>query len=179
MRKIGLSLLFILSVSLGMAQVNKVHLSGGYTLANIDDSDLSGDGWRINGKYEYQPIGTLISYGLSIGYMSVSTEETNAKYTVNVVPIYFNPRLYFREGKMKPFLQGALGFHMSNQKREGTLGSVKSNDSGVTLGAGAGTIYSLNDQLFLNLEYELLYLANGFYKNNLTNSFNLGIGVKF
>jgi opacity protein-like surface antigen len=179
MKKLILSLLFVLSFSTLMAQVNKVHLSGGYALANVDESDLSGSGWRINAKYEYQPIGALISYGLSIGYMSVMAEETGTKYTVNVVPIYFNPRLYFSEGKIQPFLQAALGFHMSNQKREGTLTSVKASDSGITVGGGAGTLYSINDKLFLNLEYELLYLANSFYNNDLTHSFNLGLGFRF
>jgi opacity protein-like surface antigen len=179
MKKIILIALLMFPLTMVIAQENRVRISGGWTTANIQDSDLSGNGWNISANYEIIPTGTMVAYGLTIGYMSVSAEENGVKYTVNALPIYFHPRLYFSEGKLRPFLQGALGFQLSDQKREGPGVSFTAKDSGLNFSGGVGAIYMVNEKVFLNLEYELMYLANSFYRDDLTNSFKIGLGFRF
>jgi hypothetical protein len=161
------------------AQINRVQFGGGYVIANIDDTDASGSGWRINGNYEYQPEGGLIAYGFTVSYVSVMASSNGTDYTVNTIPMYFSPRFFFSDGKLKPYLKGVLGFQFSDLKREGTLATLNANDSGLNFGAGAGVQYDTGGKLFLTFDYEFMYVANGFYRDNLLNSFNLGLGFNF
>ena len=49
-----ITFLILLSMK-ALCQENMVTLSGGYSFANIEDTDLKGTGWRINGLYEFNP----------------------------------------------------------------------------------------------------------------------------
>jgi hypothetical protein len=52
MKKIILIALLMFPLTMVMAQENRIRFSGGWTTANIQDSDLSGNGWNISANYE-------------------------------------------------------------------------------------------------------------------------------
>lgn len=160
-------------------QENRVTLSGGYAFANIEESDTDGTGWRINGLYEFNPGQGKFAHGLSVGYVSLSGDATGASYDVGTWPIYYAPKFMFGSEKFQGYLKGALGWQFSNIKRTGNFSELEDNDSGFTLGAGAGVLYNFNDKVFLDAGYEFLWLNNSFYKEGYLNTASLGIGFKF
>lgn len=187
---IFLTLTLLMSVSV-FAQYNALTISGGYSFADVDasdyperDQDLTGTGWRINGLYEYTPIGTNVAWGFSFGYISVKANDNSGldttEYKVSTVPLYFAPKYMFgKKEKFKGFVKGALGVQFADLKRTGAFAIVEANDIGFYLGGSAGLNFFLNEKFFLNFEYELAYMTNSYYRNGWINSAMGGIGFKF
>lgn len=164
------------------SQENMVTFSGGYAFADIEDTDQQGTGYRINGLYEYNPAGGKLAHGFSFGYVSISASENYLSQTVtskvNSFPIYYAPKYLFGNDKAKGFIKGALGMQFASLKREGIL-ELSDNDFGFYGGLGAGAMYSLSEKMFINAEYEIAWLANGYYKDGWLNTINAGLGFKF
>jgi hypothetical protein len=180
-KSIFLVILILASVK-AMSQENMVTISGGYAFANIADIDKNGTGWRINGLYEYNPSGSKFSHGVSFGYITVSategTEPDYIKYTVSSLPIYYAPKWMFGTEKIKGFVKGALGMHFAAIKREG-MSNLDDNDFGFYGGVGAGGMFFLNEKIFLNVEYELAYVSNAWYRDKMMSTVGGGIGFRF
>lgn len=183
MKRVSTVLVFTLLVTLGYCQENMVTLSGGYTFATIEDTDVKTTGWRINGLYEYNSSGGKWAHGISFGYVSLSGESKELlqsnKYDINSWPIYYAPKYLIGSKSFKGFIKGAIGWQFSHLERSGTIGSLENNDSGFTGGGGAGLKYDLNEKIFLSAEYELLWLSNSFYNDGWLNTASLGLGIKF
>lgn len=178
MKKLILSLLFLLPFTL-YAQVNSLTVGGGYVFTNIEDTDVNGSGYRVNLLYDYQPVGSAVSYGLHFGYVNVTGSNTNTDYTVSTLPIAFVPKFYFGDGNLRAFLKGVIGVQFSDIERAGSSTTITAKDSGIIAGAGAGAKYLLSEKIFLNLDYEFAYLANSFYRDGVMNSISLGVGFNF
>ncbi len=165
------------------SQENSFTLSGGYSFATIEDTDVKATGWRVNGVYEYTPTGTKFAHGVSVGYVKLSgeTEGTSlgTNYDIGAWPVYYAPKFLFGSDKAKGFIKGAIGWQFSHLERGGNLGSIEVNDSGFTGGGGAGLMYLLNEKLFLSAEYELLWMSNSYYKDGWLNTASLGLGIRF
>jgi hypothetical protein len=165
------------------SQENMISVSGGYSFANIENTDLKPTGWRINGAYEYNPAGGPWALGFAFGYMGLSasgdvTGSGTVDYNIGTIPIYFAPKFLFGNDKIKGFIKGALGTQNSHFKRTGLV-EITDNDWGFYGGGSAGINLSLSEMVFLNAEYELAWLSNTAYKDGLIQSAMLGIGVKF
>jgi len=182
MKKSIFFVILILASVKAMSQENMVTISGGYAFANIADVDLNGTGWRVNGLYEFNPSGSKFAHGISFGYISVSategTEPDYIKYTVNSLPIYYAPKFIFGSDKIKGFVKGALGMQFAAVKREG-MSNLDDNDFGFYGGAGVGGLFFLKENLFINVEYELAYVSNAWYKDKLMNTIGGGLGFRF
>lgn len=168
----------------GFSQENAFSLSGGYSFANIEDTDMNADGWRINGLYEFNPQEGDVSYGFSLGYLNLKASSEAAisdtlDYKISTMPIFFAPKYLFGSDKFKGFIKAAIGVQYSWYERQGPVLIIEGNDWGFYAGGGVGATYFLNEQLFLGLEYELAWMTNSFYKDGMMNSAMLGIGVKF
>jgi len=61
----------------------------------------------------------------------------------------------------------------------GTSTNFSDHDYGFVGGGGTGLMYFINEKIFLNAEYELLWVSNKFYQDGWTNTFSGGIGMKF
>jgi hypothetical protein len=159
-----------------------ITLSGGYSFANIEDTDIKATGFRINGLYEFNPNGGMFAHGFSIGYIGLKAEETIGQevrsYTINSFPIYYAPKVMFGREKVKAFIKGALGTQFSGLKREGTA-SLSDNDFGFYGGGGAGIMIFLKENIFINGEYEIAWASNSWYKDGWINTASGGIGFKF
>jgi hypothetical protein len=182
MRK-NIFIVCLMLFSLGaVAQENMVTLSGGYAFANIEDNDSKGTGWRINGNYEFNTMGGKFAHGISFGYIHMSaTDGTGLQTTtskINSFPVYYAPKLMFGSDKAKFFVKGALGMQFAHLEREGTL-ILSDNDMGFYGGGGAGFMFFVNEKIFINLEYEIAWASNSYYKDGWINSAMGGIGFKF
>ncbi len=164
------------------AQENAFTIGAGYAFATIEDTDNQATGYRINGLYEYNPAGGKFAHGFSVGYVHMTASESNLSQTVTTtvgsLPIYYAPKLLFGKEKVKAFLKGALGMQFASLKKEGFI-ELSDNDFGFYGGFGAGAMYSLSEKMFINAEYEIAWLANGFYKDGWLNTINIGVGFKF
>ena len=178
-----LFLLTVLSFSFaGWSQENMISISGGYAFANVEDFDDQASGWRINGLYEFNPMQGKFAHGVAIGYASVKASEgiglLEKTGTLSSIPIYYAPKFLFGEGKTKLFVKGAIGTQIAWLKREGIV-EIKDNDFGFYGGGGAGLKIDLGEKLFINAEYEIAWVSNGFYKDGWLNTAMAGIGIKF
>jgi len=176
-------LAFVTLSTWAFGQENSITLSGGYSFANVEDTDVKATGWRINGLYEFNPSNGKFAHGLSIGYVSISGDETSGvnKLSYDIVswPIYYAPKFLFGNEKVKGFIKGAIGYQFSNLKRTGTLVEFKDHDGGFAGGGGAGLLYFINEKVFLNAEYELIWLGNSYYKDGWLNTASIGVGFRF
>jgi hypothetical protein len=182
MKKINLILALVSLTFCLHAQENLLTVSGGYSFANIEDTDLKATGWRINGEYAFNPSQGPWAFGISVGYIGLSvTDETligNIDYSIGTIPLYFAPKFMFGSDKIKGFIKGALGTQNSHLKRAGQL-EFTDTDWGFYGGGSAGVNFSVSEKVFLNAEYEVAWLSNTYYKDGLINSAMVGIGFKF
>ncbi len=165
------------------SQENRITLSSGYAFTNIEDVSTNAAGWRINGLYEFNPMGEIFAHGLSFGYIGTTATYTNllntTEYKLNTFPIYYAPKILFGNDKMKGYVKGALGMHFSNYHRNGFLGELDTNDSGFYGGAGLGGMYQINEMIFISAEYEWAWMSNSWYKDGFMNTITAGIGIQF
>jgi hypothetical protein len=155
-----------------------VTFSGGYSFANIEDTDTKITGWRINGLYEFNPGSGMLAHGLSFGYISLSGTENSVTSTVNSFPLYYAPKLMFGNDRIKAFVKGALGMQFSTLKREGLV-ELSDHDFGFYGGGGAGVMFFINEKIFINGEYEIAWASNSFYRDGWISTAGGGIGFKF
>ena len=180
-KNILITFLILLSMK-ALSQENMVTISGGYSFANIEDTDVKGTGWRINGLYELNPMGGMFAHGISIGYINLSASETvlqqEVMNTIGSLPIYYAPKVMFGNPKIKGFVKGALGFQYAWLKREAIV-TIKDSDFGFYGGGGAGIMIFLKENIFINGEYEIAWASNTSYKDGWISTVSGGIGFKF
>ncbi len=159
-----------------------VTLSGGYSFANIEDTDTKGTGWRINGLFEFSPwVASLpmeCQSDISILQESETVAQQTVKSTVGSLPVYYAPKVMFGNDRIKAFIKGALGMQYAWLKREGVV-SITDNDFGFYGGGGAGIMIFLKENIFINGEYEIAWASNSWYKDGWINTASGGIGFKF
>jgi hypothetical protein len=161
------------------AQDNILTISSGYASAKISDSDLKGTGWNIRGLYEFnQQDDSKFLHGISFGFINTHASEGDQRYRLNSFPLYYAPKIMAGKGKFKGFLKGALGIQFSSVRKEGLV-DLTDADMGLYAGAGAGIMFMLNEELFINAEYEIAWASNKYYKDGFINTIGGGIGVKF
>jgi len=164
------------------SQENQVSVSGGYAFANIDNSDSKGTGWTIKGLYEFNPLGGKLAHGFAFGYIGLTSEEGSGalavKSTVNSFPIYYAPKIMFGSDKVKFFIKGAIGMQIAGMKREGVL-SFSDTDYGFYGGGGAGIMFFIKENIFINADYEVAWASNSAYVDGWINTASGGIGFKF
>ena len=178
-----LSIALALITAISFGQENKFTLSGGYAFANVDETDTDVSGFRINGLYEFQPVGSKLAHGLSVGYIQTDAEVTaqnqSIKYKIFSWPIYYAPKFIFGQKSFKGFIKGALGWQFSKFKIEGGSAEGSTNDSGFYGGIALGGMKDLSEKMFITLDYEWAYMGNAYYRNGFMNTINLGIGMNF
>jgi len=180
-KKILMAFLILFSMK-AFCQENMVSLSGGYSFANIEDTDVKGTGFRINGLYEFNPSTGMFAHGVSFGYIHLTASEgigqQTIDYTINSFPLYYAPKVMFGSEKFKAFVKGALGMQTAGLKKEGFV-SLSDTDFGFYGGGGAGIMFFLSQSIFINAEYEIAWASNTWYKDGWMNTASGGIGYRF
>jgi hypothetical protein len=174
----------VVGATLVYSQENMVTLSGGYAFANIEDTGTDATGWRINGSYEFNPLGGNWAHGISVGYIRTKATidiplSQSVEYKLSAWPVYYAPKFMFGKENAKGFIKGAIGWQWSGIDRSGPVVEGDTNDSGFYGGASLGFMKSFNEKVFVNLEYEWAYLSNYLYRDAFMNSIMLGLGYKF
>jgi len=164
-------------------QENLFTLSGGYAFAKPENYSSNANGFRINGLYEFNKGLGMFAHGFSFGYIGTSLEidglSSNTTISINSIPLYYAPKFMFGKDKLKGFVKGALGAHISNYKYTGNLIESKSSDIGFYGGLGLGAMFFVKQDVFFNIEYEWAYMSNGYYSDGFINSAQIGIGLRF
>lgn len=175
------ALLVWLSVQ-AFSQENVITLSGGYAFSNIEDTDVKGTGWRINGLYEFNPSESKFAHGLSFGYIHLTASEEVSQQTIestiNSFPVYYAPKVMLGNAKIKGFIKGALGAQFAGLSRDGAV-TFSDSDFGFYGGGGAGVMFFLKENIFINGEYEIAWASNSWYSDGWINTAGIGIGFKF
>lgn len=192
MKKQLLPLAFVLLCASVFAQKQQMFtLSGGYAWADVkaseyvaEDPDITGTGWRINGLYELNPNEGPLAFGLAVGFLSVSGDYTNtqnetATLTVNTIPAYFTIKYMFGQNNLRGFVKPAAGMQFADIEYDSPGETASSEDFGLYAGGGAGILYFIRDNIFINAEYELAWLTNSFYRDGLAQSVMGGVGMRF
>jgi len=181
-KNIFIAFLVLLSVK-AISQESIAIIGGGWASANIEDTDSKGTGWAIKGSYEFNPQEGMFSHGLGFGYVNLTAKEgignQEVTYTIGSFPIYYQPKIMFGEDKFKVFVKGALGTQFASLKREGPSISLSDNDFGFYGGGGAGLMYFIKDNIFLNGDYEIAWASNNWYKDGWISTATIGLGFKF
>ena len=175
----GISILFS-----AKAQETNFTLKGGYAFANIEGKEESSSGWRLTGTFEYVPYTTNLSHGFTFGYVGTSStigDETGIDSDIKAhhFPIYYIPKYTFGDKAVRPFVKGALGFHISSYDVQNGIDVAAGGDGGFYGGLGAGFSAKVGETILINLEYEWAYLSNSWYSNGFINSIELGLGFRF
>lgn len=155
-------------------------LSYGYVMTDYEDVNSDADGWRVNFTYEMNPTGGKLLHGTTIGYMETSAESSGgpaAEYEVKSIPIYYAPKLMLGKKAIKVFAKGALGCHFSDYTRSG-ISSSSFDEFGFYGGGSLGAMVVLKDKLFVNAEYEWIYMSNSYFQDGAVESAMIGIGLK-
>lgn len=181
MRKFIIIFALLLSAN-AFSQQNMFTLSGGYSFATIEDTDIKATGWRINGLYEFNPLEGMIAHGLSVGFIQLSATnkigQVEVGSTISSLPIYYAPKVMYGNEKIKGFLKGALGAQWSFFRQEAIL-EITDQDFGFYGGGGAGIMFKINEKFFINAEYEIAWLSNSYYKDGWMNTAMGGVGFRF
>jgi hypothetical protein len=175
--------LFLALLSLqAISQENMLTISSGYSFATIEDTNIKGTGWNLRGTYEFNPGGGIIAHGFSFGYIGLKGSEgigqAELKYTINSFPLYYAPKVMFGSEKFKGFFKGILGSQIASLKREGAA-TLSDTDFGFYGGGGAGIMFLLKENIFINAEYEIAWASNSMYKDGWMNNISGGLGFKF
>ena len=179
MKKFFVFSLVLLLATGAFCQHTYFTLSGGYTNAKVQDGAPKGTGYRINSLYEINPVDVNWTLGFSIGYLHLTGSTSSRNYISSAIPFYFAPKYMFGNDQVKVYLKGAAGAQYMKMETTGTSTTISDHDYGFVGGGGTGLMYFINDKVFLNAEYELLWVSNKFYQDGWTNTFSGGIGLKF
>ncbi len=181
--KINIVFICFLLVSINsLSQENMVTISGGYAFANVGAIESNATGWRINGLFEFNPSGGMLAHGLSFGYFNLQATEGVGSQTIEsklfTTPLYYSPKVMFGSEKIKAFVKGALGMQFAGLQREGLI-TLDDTDFGFYGGGGGGIMFFIQENIFINAEYEIVWTSNDCYKDGWMNTAMAGIGFKF
>jgi hypothetical protein len=178
-------ILFIAAFALvsiaAFSQPASLILSGGWATANPDNSTTSVSGYKIGGQWEKTMGYNPWAMGVAINYFHFKEDLTtgnNLTIKYYSIPVNYYGKYLIGKGKLRGYLKAMGGFQFSGIRLENSNTSTKDNDFGFSLGTGAGAYYDINEKMFLNVDYEFLYLTNSWYNNGIVNSVSLGIGFK-
>jgi len=176
-----------LSATAWSQRYNAVTAGGGYAFAKIEDSDAGVTGWRANILYEMRRAGSPWAHGASLGFAGLKTSVTTqanqqtvtSDYTIASLPVYYAPKYMVGGEDFTVFVKGALGVQFSWLTRTGTVAELSDNDFGFYGGLGGGLMYMIDDDWFVNAEYDWAYMVNSFYRDGFLNSIMAGVGLRF
>jgi hypothetical protein len=181
MKQISTLIVLIAFATVLKAQENIISINSGYAFLKGQEVRSDFTGWRISGVYEYNPFGGPVSHGISFGYAGVSGISKNPGLDLNQTieigtwPIFYQPKFIFGNDKIHGFVKGAIGWQFSSIKGS----NLKTSDSGIYGGGGAGLMFNINEIFFINAEYELAWVSNYYYRDGWLNSAMGGIGFRF
>jgi len=158
------------------AQENLGIFQGGYSSGQGSSKPT---GFKVTGSWEFQPAGEIWTIGGSVGYIRLSGSESGADFSVTSVPICAVTRFMFGGEKFKAYVRAQGGTHISTVSYSGSFLSASDTQLSMALGIGGGAMYWMSEKMFLNAEYEGLWLMNAFANSGAVTTGSLGVGFRF
>ena len=171
---IPLSIILLLHLQ-AFSQAN-LTFTGGYTFGAVEGGAPKLAGYKISGSYEKVLVNPHWAMGGSFSYMAVSESEGSISTRFRALPLLFMPKFLIGNGKLKGYIKGLAGLQRSRFKFDVAASTGQDWDFGLVFGGGAGANYTINEKVFLNLDYDFLWINNTAYKEISANSISLGVG---
>ena len=118
MKKYLFVLAMVMLNAYAFGQENMVTLSGGYSFANIEDTDVKGTGFRINGQYEFNPMDSKFAHGFSFGYIGLSASEGVGTQTINYTINSLYPKLFAVNSTTFTFNAAQIAYALPDDARD-------------------------------------------------------------
>lgn len=193
MKQFSLICLFLfMSLSLVQAQHKPgsglLILNAGFTWATPEDNDKELNGNTFTLSYESSNLDGDLAGGISIGYMMTSADSVNSSgatvgrlnaVNYDVLPVFVYGRYMFGSDQIKGYIGGGVGIQFSSADFYRENVQIEAKDSGLLIGGMAGVNYFISDKILINGNYNLSWLANGYYKDGLAQNFTIGLGYQF
>jgi len=178
-----LTTLFFLTLA-SQAQENIFTLGGGYTSLKIDDENKNLEGWRYNTSYEFNPNQSPFAFGIVLGYainsgISTFPDAIDVDVKTRIIPLYFQPKIILGSQTLQGFIKGALGAQFTRITTTAQFYETTTGSNGLLSGGGAGVIYNVNPNFFIQAEYEIIWMDNYYFQDALLNSAMVGFGLRF
>jgi len=186
-------LMLILSVSVNIVQAQ--HKAGssmllfnvGFVSVSPEYSENELTGNSFNFWYEITDFNGNLAGGVSVGYMSTSTDSvTNSgqiKNKINsasydVIPIMFYGRYLFGPEKFRGYIGAGIGIQFSTANFYSQDVQIKASDSGLLIGGIIGANYFISEKMLINANFNINWLSNSFFQNGTASNFAIGIGFQ-
>jgi len=180
MKKLLLSITLMITSGGLFAQENIILLQGGPASGN---GSASPTGYRIAAAWEFQPAGEWWTMGASLGMVKLSASQTilssTSTFDVTTIPICFVSRLTFGGEKVKAFVRGQLGTHISTISYSGSISLASESQWGMAAGISPGVMFWVSPKVFLGADYEWLWISNTFENSGSVGIASGSLGLKF
>lgn len=149
--------------SLSFGQINKGNwIVSGSSMLRVQSSKVEGANSSTTLVTFSPSVGYFVADGLSVGISAnVLSSEGSTLYSILPSAAYY----FQSQGNIKPFMQVGLGY--------GGISVDDESVGGLALGAGAGIVYLINQNIGLNLGLQYL---RGDYDGWVENTFGGAIG---
>jgi hypothetical protein len=163
-------------------------INGSYARASTKDSGHGLDGWGITGLYEMTTSTGRWAGGFGFGYLrlgddvqgvEIKDEIVDGKVTYNTIPLAVQGKLLFGVPEVMGYLSLGVGAQLTKLKFKTESDWVSGWDSGLLLVGGLGIYTYGSDSWFVNFGYQVGWLGNTYYENNLMHQFMIGFGFQF
>lgn len=183
MKKQLLFLLCLILSAEAFSQTKSFILTGGWAVASPNYSDVSVNGFKIGGQWEKAVIEEHWGMGFEADYIDFkqigSKTASNSVNKFRSIPVMAYGKYLIGNDKLQGYAKGGGGFQFTKVSSETPNLYLSDKDFGFALTAGVGGYYALTEYLYLNVDYEFLYLTNSTYNSGMINSVSLGIGFKY
>jgi hypothetical protein len=163
-------------------------INGSYARASTEDSGHGLDGWGISGLYEMTTSTGRWAGGFGFGYLrlqdnltgvEIKDEVVDGDVTYNTIPLSAQGKLLFGAPSVMGYLSLGLGAQLTKLRFKSGDDWVSGWDSGLLLAAGLGIYTYASDGMFVNFGYNVGWLGNTYYEDNLMHQFIIGLGFQF
>ncbi len=170
------AVLFICTAMFGQSKSlsNLYTLDFGVSILKGVESNTLSNGYNFHFAYDYFNANNSLSRGFSIGYMEVVDENAENEIAYTTMPILLQGKYFPTSGRYL-YLQGGAGIHFSQAEHIGTNRFIIASGGGVILLAGAGSLFTLDENLLLKVAYSFNWLDGKTYQNGIIHSLNIGL----
>lgn len=176
-----LILVFTATVSAQFTNFSQlISFNGGYATLTAEETGNTMDGYAFDFTFEQVNMDGNLAGGVMIAYLNAQDVVENEEWHTNYqsIPILLQGKYFFGSPYLKLYFQGGIGVQFSRIEHAGPKLLLADGDSGFAAGIGAGGNLFLGKKLFINAAYNLNYLSNSFYRDNLVHLFKIGIGFQ-
>jgi hypothetical protein len=155
---------------------------GAYAIVSGEETSNTLDGYAFSLGFEQLSRKGQWSGGIGLMYLNSqdTNDETQEQLNYSSYPISLYGKYFAGIPGLSAYLQAGFGIQFSNVEYTGKAGYYSGGaDSGLTLNLGAGAPVFLNERMFLNIAYNLVWMENSYYQDGLVHMFKLGLGFQY